>query len=362
MSILDFYTRNQRKIDEIVDKTHFELMLSEDPLNKYFPEVSYPSTTIMLLDVLRKPTVGTLTGTADIPATKPITEITERQFRRLGIGKKYEFGSEDLEAMRQLEDYLMVQGGVGSAIVNQMNAYFFGVAADLIPALRRKHYVLMMKMMLTASIAYTDPLSKIVLNVAYPDTVPTLLPSPLAGANLWSAATTATGLFNLETHAEAYYDEFGTFSDALLMRRKDFIDLRQQDSTKAALAARVGQNLDASQISSIYIEDEALADLIKQRTKVKEVILMDAQYYEENPDDPLLPTAGYYLADGTYMFLEEGNQMMASVPSVENDWQPGVKVLAERKSEMPRMESITAWGRNVPIVKDSRKIAARKIN
>ena len=362
MSFVEFYNRSKRQIDAIVDKTNFELNLSTDPLNKYFPVISYASTKLLMLDILRKPTVGTVVGSGDIPASRPITEISEREFKRLGIGKRYEFGSEDLEAMKEFELYMSQQGGVASGVIEQFKGYFWGIAADLIPALRRKQYIIMMKLALNGVVSYTDPLSKFVVTVNYDDTIPALLPAALAGGNLWSAASTANGLLNLETIAEDWYDEFGMFPDALMLRRSELLDLRRQDSTKAAMASAMAQNLDASQISDIYVKEDTVVSLIKERTKVKEVIVLDARYYEENPDDPQMPTTGYYLPDNTVMFLEEGNNFVASIPSVENDWQPGVKVIAEREKEVPRQESITAWERVIPAIKDSRKISSQVVN
>jgi hypothetical protein len=362
MSFVDFYNRSKRVIDEIVDKTYAELNLSTDPLNTAFPIIDYASTSLLLLDIVRKPTVGTIVASGDIPATKPITEITEREMKRLGIGKRYEFGSEDLEAMKEFELYLASQGNVAPAAIEQFKAYFWGIAADLIPAMRRKQYILMLKLATQGSVTYTDPLSEVVVRITYPDTIPTLLPATLTAGNLWSAATTANGLLNLESLAEAWYDEFYSFPTTLMIRRRDLLALRRQDSTKAAMASAMSQNLDASQVGDIYVKEDVVVNLIKERTKVRDVVVMDAQYYEENPDDPRLPTAGHYLDDGVITFLEEGNNFVASIPSVENDWQPGVKVLAEREKEVPRRESITGYQRVIPAIKDSRKISAQKVN
>jgi len=360
-SIVEFYNRNQTEVNELVDKTYFELNLSTDPLAQIFPVVSYNTMDILMLDIVRKPTIATLVASADIPATKPVTTMDERILRKLGFGKKHEFDDKDFDAMRQMEMYLSSQGRLGASVVQDLKRYFFGMAIDMVPSIRQKEYMIMMKLSMSGSINYVDPLSNVALELTYPDTIPALLPAPLAGANAWSQAATAVGLTNLEAHADAIYDQFGMYPDKIGFRMRNWRELRNQASTKAAYVA-MGINIDAASVPSVRVSEEALVALVKERTKVKNVVLMDAQYYEENKDNPLDPTPGHYLDDDYYVFFFEGNTVIASVGSPENNYVPGVLVAAEITSKYPLKEMLIGYERGIPVIKDSRKIAARKVN
>jgi hypothetical protein len=359
-NIVQFYNRAPRIVNEIIDKTYFQLNLGEDPLARFFPLVDYATMKLLLLDIIRKPTVASIVTGADIPATKPITTIDERIFSRMGVGKKYEFDDKDMDAMREMDLYLSSQAGLGTAIVEQLKGYFWGLLADLPVAIRRKQYVIMMQLVTYGSSSYVDPLTNVPVTINYGDTDSTILLSALAGGNTWNN-TTATGLFCLQNHANAYYRLFGKFPDAMMLRRDNYLQLQAQDYTKTAYVARNSINVDTTSINGVFVEEDALADLIKQRTKVKDVIIFDTQYYEENKNDPMNPTMGHYLPDNYYVFLDEGNYTIAGVASPEKNYQPGVFTMAKVVEDAPIKQVLLGYQRCIPVIKDSRKLASCKV-
>lgn len=361
-NIVEFLNEYKADIADVVDLTYAKLNLSDSPLEKYFPTVDYPDIELALQDIEEKPTLAQLVGNASIPATAPITTISERVARKMAIGKKREYTDQDHDLMRKFELYMMSRGGTASAMLQGIKDKFFGNIANMVGDLRRKSYMVMMKLAQEASISYVDPLTEYSINLAYPNTIPSLLPSPLVGADAWSELLTARGLLDLRNHSDAYYDEFQRRPDSLWLRTKNLRELRDQRSTQAAYVAKFGINLDASSLAGVEVPEQALFDLIKDRTGVNEVIVLDNEYYEENKNNPSEPIAGRYLDNDRYIFLEEGNQRLAAIPSPENNWSSSVFVLSEMVERAPYKTHTIVYQRLIPLFRDSRKIASRQVN
>ena len=229
------------------------------------------------------------------------------------------------------------------------------------PAIVDKHTYLTLKVACTGQCIYTDPLSQAQIQLTYPNTIAALLPAPLTGNARWAQAATANGLGNLQTHAEAYYGEFGSFPYAILLHWKNLREIGDQAATRTAFVAGSGMALDASNLSGLYLTDDAIVNLIKQRTRCQQVILVDGRFEEEQPGTGA-PIETPYLADDYYAFVEQSNMERALVPTVEKDFKPGIFINAKVLEEIPRRERIAAVANGIPLVVDDRKIAARKVN
>lgn len=361
-TILEFLTEYKADVAEVVDKTYERLNLSDSPLEKYFPTIGYADIELALQDIEEKPTLAQVVGNGDIPDTVPVAKITERTARKLSIGKKRVYTDKDYDLMRKFELYMMSRGASSSAMLEGIKAKFFGNISGLVTDIRRKSYMIMMKLAQQAAISYTDPLTEYTVSLTYEDTFADLMLPALTAGNRWSQTATATGLLNLRIHSDAYYDHFYRRPDALWLRTKNMRELRDQQATQTAYVSRFGINVDASQISGVDVPEMALMDLIKDRTGVKEVIVFDNQYYEENKDDPSNPTSGNFLDEDRYMFLEEGNQRLAAIPSPENNWDSGVALVSEEVQKIPYKTQTIAYQRLIPLFRDSRKIASRDVN
>ncbi|MBL1176894.1 hypothetical protein [Pantanalinema sp. GBBB05] len=361
-SIVAFYQSRKTGVDKIIDQTFFQLLTGTEAIDSIIPSRNYLSRKLLLVKFKRhKPTIASVVGeNQEIPATRPRATLSEDLFGNLKVGKKLVFEHEHFEMMHEMQMYLNSSGAMASQMVTEIERYFFGLAADLVPALDGTALMLALKVATTGTCTYTDPLTGAKVELTYPGTESTLLPSALTSGNRWTQPSTADGLTNLETHAKAYYDIHGVFPPKLILHFSDFRDLASQNSTKIAKLRRSGADSTAPDVTGVYIEDAELIDMIRARVRCDEVIFFDAMYSEEqkNSSDPL---DKYFLPEHYYFFGEDDLIERAYVPTVEKDFQPGVYLDSERVSKSPRKEQTVACANVLPFIGDPRKIAARKV-
>lgn len=361
-SIVEFFNRRKRTVDAIVDQTFWRLMEPTGLLDTLFPVVNYPDRMLLLMKFKHsKPTIASIVAEEqELPIGRNRVELTEEYLNNLKIGKQYLFTARDFELMEKLETSLG-QSGRGAQLVPMLEEYFFGIAAHLPVSIVEKHSVLTFQVALTGSCTFTDPLTKARFNVTYPGTIPALLPAALTTTARWGQSATADGLGNIETHATAWYEEFGQWPTVLVMRWKNLRELANQRSVKRAFLSRSG-NVGGSDadVDSVYLTDAAVIDLITERMRGGRVEIFDGMYSEEAANGTV--TDKYFLPDDTYFFPEPGNLERAIVPCVENNMNPGLYVAARVLNDAPRQERIAGVANGLPFLKDSRKIAARKVN
>lgn len=361
-SIVEFFNRRKRTVDAIVDQTFWRLQTPTGILDTLFPIVSYPDRLLMLMKFKHsKPTIANIVAEEqELPIGRNRVELSEEYLNNLKIGKQYLFTARDYELMDKLESYT-ANTGRGASLVPMLEEYFFGLAGHMPNTIVEKHTVLTMKVALTGACVFTDPLTKAKVSLTYPGTIASLLPAALTTTARWSQPLTAVGLDNIETHGTAFYDEFGYFPRIMVMRWKNLRELAAQRSVKRAYLSKAG-NVGGSDadVDSVYLTDAAVVDLISERLRGGRIELLDAMYSEEAANGTV--TDKYFLDDDIYFFAEPGNLERAIVPCVENNMNPGIYVAARVLDDAPRRERIAGVANGLPFLKDSRKIAARKVS
>lgn len=359
--IIDFFTRQKRDVDKIVDTTFWRLMESTAAIDNLMPIIDYINRKILVMKFgHNKPTIASIVAEEqDIPATRPKAELDENLFSNLKIGKKLLFTARHFELMNEMQLYLSSGSPNAAAMANQIEKYFFGLAADLVPTVIEKATLLTMKVATTGSCTYDDPLTGGKVRLTYPGLISAHLPAPLTGNARWSQAATCTPLANLETHARAYYDNLGFFPPTVVMRWATMRQVADSNELRTAKMRAAGNSDEAPATTGLYIEDDEAIAFIKQRTRAQNVVLFDAMYSEELKNGDQVDR--YYLDENTYFFAADGQFERAFVPTVEKDFQPGIFYLTEVVSKAPRREHAIALGNGVPFCADPRRIAARKV-
>ena len=224
-----------------------------------------------------------------------------------------------------------------------------------------------MEVALTGACDFTDPISKAKFSISYSVTAGHI-PSALTGANLWSAPTTATPLANLEAHAETVYNTIGKFPDSISMHRTQLRQVAATSEAKIAWLTRTGGSGTTSQdLTGVFLSDSMVRELISERVNPAtgaEVIINDAKYSEELANGTI--SDKFFLAVGAntgyYFFGWDGYIERGFVPTIENRLASGIYVVnGEKTNDVPHRYWTTAVANFIPLVRDPRYIAARKV-
>ena len=368
-SIYEFLERRENKDvwREQVDQTDWRLLnpVDRSRLDRLIPATSYPSRSILLNRmVTHRPTLATIIAEdAEVPPSRPQMILNEELLGNCKIGKKYAWNERDQKQLLELQ-----QGNLPQATKIAIENYFFGNIAGLVPAIYDKSMVMAMAIALTGSADFTDPISKAKFKISYSLTSGHV-PADLAGAALWSAPTTCTPLTNLSDHAEVVYNTLGKFPDSVMMRRVQLRQVAASNEAKVAWLAKYGGSGSTAQdITGIFLTDKMVMELIGERVNpfgMAEVIINDAKYSEELANGTI--SDKNFMANGAlngyYTFGWDGYIERGFVPTIENRLAQGIYVVNGQKTDdVPHRYWTTAAANFVPVVRDPRYIASRKVS
>jgi hypothetical protein len=367
-SIFEFLERRENKDiwRDAVDQTDWRLLnpVDRSRLDRLIPATSYPSRSILINRMTyHRPTLATIIAEdAEVPPSRPQMTLNEELLGNCKIGKKYQWNERDQKQLLELQ-----QGNLPQTLKQAIENYFFGNIAGLVPAIYDKSMRLAMDIALTGSCTFTDPISKVKFSMSYPVTSGHI-PTALAGGDLWSAPTTCTPLTNLETHAETVYNTLGMFPSSVSMHRAQLRQVAASNEAKIAWLTRTGGSGTTSQdLTGVFLSDRQVMELIGERVNpfgMAEVIINDAKYSEEQSNATI--SDKFYLAVGAntgyYQFGWDGYIERAFMPTIENRLASGIFVVNGQKTDdVPFRYWTTAVANFVPVVKDPRYIAARKV-
>jgi len=367
-SIYEFLERRENKDiwREQVDQTDWRLLnpVDRSRLDRLIPATSYPSRSILINRMItHRPTLATIIAEdAEVPPSRPQMILNEELLGNCKIGKKYQWNERDQKQLLELQ-----QGNLPQATKIAIENYFFGTIGDLVPSIYDKSMRMAMEIALTGSVDFTDPISKAKFKMSY-TTTSGHIPAALTSTALWSAATTATPLQNLQDHAETVYNTLGKFPDSVSMHRTQLRQVAATNEAKIAWLTRTGGSGTTSQdLTGVFLSDMMVKELIGERVNPNtgaEVIINDAKYSEENADGTI--SDKFFLAVGAntgyYQFGWDGYIERGFVPTIENKLASGIYVVNGQKTDdVPHRYWTTAVANFVPVVKDPRYIAARKV-
>lgn len=362
-SITDFLNQNSRTVNRISDESYFRLTEDNDGIAGVIPSVNYDDRDLLLLKMqTTPPTIANIYAEEqELLNSRVQMQLTTEALSNCKIGKQYTWKARDFEQMDKLERLMRSYNGATNGVAEAIEDYFFGRAEQLVPAIDQRATLIAITTMTTGSATFTDPLTNARYSLSYTITA-ALNPPALTGGARWTVPATANALGDLQAHAELFFDRFGYYPRTVVMRSQMIRDIAAQVSTRLALAQKAGNLVLEGQAPPIasFIEDAAIIELIKERTRCNDVVLFDGIYAEEDAQGNI--TLRYYLPSNTYFFSEPDLVEKAYVPTVEKDFAPGVFTLAEVVSRLPRVERVAAVVNVIPAVFDARKLAARRVS
>ncbi|ACC81159.1 hypothetical protein [Nostoc punctiforme] len=290
----------------------------------------------------------------EIPQTRAgrLTKIEGSSFGKIAIS--HIFNEEDEIRMMEL------------AQMQNMPRYFvdllIGTVDSLQPRVVKTANVLWWQTVTTGLCDFTDTRSGSRFRLQY-NTEPTLFPAPLTGNTLgsaiWTDATNANGIDNLQRHARAFYDLNGYYPDETVLSQ-DLMDnlLRQQSTRNYALGLGIINNVPGSSVQAMV--GQTILEKITTELKIPKLRVSDAQYEIEIA--PGQNIRGRYFPNDTYVFLTKGMSKRLFGPTIEAKGKPGIFIKSEEtlKSSPPESRSY-AVGRMIPWIAQPKQLAARKV-
>lgn len=363
-SITDFLNQQTRTVNRIVDETFWRLTQNQDGLDGLIPTTSYLTRELFLLKMQHsKPTIANVYAEEqEIYNSRTRMTLNTELISNCKVGKQYTWKGMDFVEMDRLQSVAFKSYDGTDAVRLAIENYFFGRAADLIPAIDNRALLMAINVLLNGSSTFTDPLTNAQYSLTYANTSPALLLPPLTGTARWTQPTTANALLDIESHGQAYYNRFGYFPVEMRLRYQMIRDIANQDTTRTAIAQKTGYPVATGSAAPAYyfVEDQIVTDMISARLRGAKVNLFDSAYSEEDALGNVVDK--YYLPANTYFFAEPGLIEKAYVPTVEKDFAPGVFTLAEVVSKLPRVERVAAVANIIPFVTDARKLASRQVS
>jgi hypothetical protein len=369
-SFIEFFNRRKRQIDELVDRTFFRLLENTSAVDALFPARNYADSSILIAEVESyRPTLANIVAAdQEVPTTRQILTINDRELKPYYGGKKVLWTSRDYELLDKLNLALAAGGGANKQLADAIEQSFFKRMVDLVPSVYERSLQFALLIATGQAIDYTDPITKARLQLAYSGTIPAHLPAPLTGNARWSQPATCQPLTNLQTHAEAIYGTgsntgLGVWFDTLLMHWRNLRQVADSNEAKVAMMRRMGADTATPATDGIYLSDQQAIDLIKERTRATNVVLFDAQFSEENEDGSI--SNGEFLPSDYYVFMPAGRQNIkrAFVPVLGADGRKtaGVARVTKNNGDIPYREWTTVLGASIPAVSDPRYLAARRV-
>lgn len=371
----DFIEARKPQVRKLIDTTYHRLRKRSGLIDQYFPLMSYDDFELLWLRFEDRLPIASLIGfEGEVPNTKA-GNIRELQLDVLKLGIAHTWKENDFKLMHKYEQRVT---GVPQSFKNQI----FGSVQGLVPRIVDLHNVLTWQVIYQGECDYLDPRTGIRGQIEY-DTETTLFPAALTGTERWSQPTTANGLQTLVNLTEAFYQVNGYFPDMTVMSRKDYNNLRNQDSVKGAALSKMASSF-TSPPTDFTVSLAMLNDLMSDR-EIPPLYVdddnragFDEQYEIEDAQGNI--TRGRFLPEGYVTFLTaikqaanveggiDGAEPAATMgeralgPTVENDMQPGIFTLTEEVSKSPPVDRVLAVATGVPAVWDSRTLCAQKID
>jgi hypothetical protein len=227
---------------------------------------------------------------------------------------------------------------------------------DLQYKIARLTVVMAVQAMMEGRVNWTDPRTGLNCQIGY-NFIPSLFPAPLTGARRWSQATTATGIRDIITHANLYYDKNGFRPKYIYMRYETMLMLAEQTSTREFLIS-MGM-ISATGGGNAYVTLERLQAILKGML-MPELRIWDAQVQIE-------PKPGVFervnvVKVGAYFFANPkmGRRVFGKV--LEAKGKPGIFVDTDPKDRKATEEKVQAIARMVPFYRDAKLLAAATVN
>jgi len=364
---------NLEKQEFLVDQTNYQLQNPPElsDFDRVMPATFYADPLMIIRRFTKhRPTVATLISEdAEVPISRPQFALNEETLSRAKLGKKYAWKGADMDLLQKLNN-----PHTTPALRTLIENEFFGTVAGLVPAIYDKSKLLTVPVALTGSTTFTDPISGVQFALSYADAlVAEHMPIPLTAGARWNQPTTCTPLQNWQDHAEAIYynstNPLGMYPAYVFLNRVNFLRARDSNEAKIAYLRELGNSTSGTpDFSGLTIPEPYFEGMIARRVNPRgtcKVVQLDAKISEEQTNGTILDKFLMAVDGNTdyYFFGWDGYIERAFTPPVESMGAGGgiYIVNGQKTDDIPHRYWTAAAANFVPIVRDPRMIAARKV-
>jgi hypothetical protein len=374
--ISDFLRSHSRQITQIVDTTHRKLLISTEPLTALYPAVDYASANIAMAQLSGSTPVlaRIIAPESEVPVTKTKIQLSVESIGQLKVALAHVWAENDYRMLQDLKS-----ANISPELKSALTAYFYQYPLNLTKSVRNRALRIAILCSLEANVDYVDPITNVRVNIDYRDKMESIarqFPAALTGLNAWSDPVNSTPLMNMATHLDDLYDLHGVRKPtALVLSYTTFMQIRNAVSTKEAWQMKTGGYVSDlpitdpnNPLSRLFLKDEEVKDLISAYTgvPVNAITVAEGEFEEEQLDGSLIRQPYFSDSNGNsnyYCFHYENGQVeSAFVPTVEKNFSPGLFELNELISKLPKKEITAVCGNVVPIIRNAKYLAARKVS
>jgi hypothetical protein len=317
-----------------------------------------------------RPTLAFIVGVdGEYPIRRESVQFSLELIGSTKIARARLLTEEDFDILRDAELHLRANE---TAVYDAFVREYVQIPAYLTATIVRLCTVLIMQLYATATSLYIDPETRLGFEISYLNQVPaTNRPLPLAGANLWSAVTTAKPLENLRDHFNAYYANVFRLPDSLAMPAIIADYMLNATDTRVKIARMKGlyDTIAPEVLASLprpTVEDcrtwlqNEMTSAAQSGLRMPEFIVTDAFFYTEDITTGETITKPY-LTNDSYIFMTQGIIEGAYVPTATNNYASTFAVVTELISRAPKREKISVDSRFLAACSDPRYLGWRKV-
>lgn len=356
--------QNSAVADKVIEDTLANLVHRSNLLDDYTPFKTYSSPKFLAYVMERINTVASVIayGT-EAPATQHGT-FRPISAELLKTGLQYVYDEQKMwdmkEAMEnaalkniQVSDMPGPRGEIIRGSNHDLASYIFGTIEQIAHAQVELLNVFTWQVLQTGKVARTDPRTGLAVDIDYRnphDTSYNHFPAALTGGSAWDQLSTANGIQNLFNDIDTVVDTNGFPPDRIVMSRKLYNNLLQQQSTKDSASS-----MTVTQVGTVSPE---MFDELLNRRGIPPIIRFDEMYQNELNNKTTAKTR--FLNDDRYVFLWENMGERAMGPTLENDGKSGVYVVTQEIKKHPPVDATIGVASVLPVFPDPKLLFARQ--
>jgi hypothetical protein len=308
----------------------------------------------------------------EIPTDRVRVQLSTETVGKLKIAKEVVFTEEDYELVRKAE-MLSRMGPGGQKAAQEIRNVFMAKPAALAQSVKNTLAYLTMRAMVIGRCEYIDPRTNFAVDLSYVAQIPAgHLAATKTGTGRWSQAVTANGIQDIVDHLNVYYASFLRYPPFIGMGSVEWMNLRNQNSTRDIVARGRGLITEVGTPDPIAYANmppptlEEVASEISRRLSrgngqpgAVQLLVTDAVAYRRAADG--MPISSLYLPAGYYGFFWPRMAEQAVVPSAANNYAGGLATNTDVLRKDPPLENVTVSGYCIPLIMDARMIGSRNV-
>jgi hypothetical protein len=357
--------QNNKVADMVIETTLANLTHRSNLLDSFCPFKTYTSTKFLsyIFDRIN-PVASVIAYGTEAPATRQGT-FTPVAMELIKTGIQYVYDEKTMWDMKhameeanlkniQVSDVVGPRGQYIQGSNNDLAKFLFGTIEQVARAQVELLDVLTWQVLQTGQINRTDPRTGVTLSMDYRnphDTTYNHFPAALTGGARWDQLATANGIQDLFNAVDTFSDTNGFAPEKIVMSRKTYNNLLQQQSTKDAVSSAT--------VTQVGTASPEQLDLVLDRRGIPPIIRFDEMF--QNPLIDATVTKTRFLNDDRFVFLCENMGQRAMGPTLENDGQTGIYVVTKEIKSHPPVDATIGIASIIPVFADPKLLFSQQV-